>query len=327
MGEITVVHIGVFTLAIVAGVVLGWIIRGRRCAGEKAAVSEGWQEQLEAQRSEQGRLVDQNKRLMEQVSQLQAANRDATNRAKELSDVVRESFERRDELQREIKEARSSLRAALSERDQLEADIAVQPPADFDAAIRERDDKIFSLSRELENWQNRLPPLIERFQKRDDEAKQLEHELDAANERIAELEQGLLEAAGETLVESVETEPSDAALVASNDAPDDDDVPEPEPPEAETLGADDPTESVERIDGADRDDLRDDLKQIKGVGPAIEKTLNELGIFRFSQIADMSEYDIDRVARRLKGFRSRIYREDWIGQARELEEQRASEHA
>ena len=65
-------------------------------------------------------------------------------------------------------------------------------------------------------------------------------------------------------------------------------------------------------------DLRDDLQQIKGVGPAIEKTLNELGIFSFQQIAEMSEYDIDRVARRLKGFRSRIYREDWIGQAREL---------
>ena len=65
--------------------------------------------------------------------------------------------------------------------------------------------------------------------------------------------------------------------------------------------------------------LRDDLKCIKGIGPAIEKTLNELGIFLLSQIAEMTEYDIDRVASRLKGFRSRIYREDWIGQARDLQ--------
>ncbi len=35
----------------------------------------------------------------------------------------------------------------------------------------------------------------------------------------------------------------------------------------------------------------------------------------------MSEYDIDRVAKRLKGFHSRIYREDWIGQARALLDQ------
>ena len=69
---------------------------------------------------------------------------------------------------------------------------------------------------------------------------------------------------------------------------------------------------------------RDDLKLIKGVGPAIEKTLNELGISRFDQIAQMSEYDIDRVANRLKGFRSRIYREDWIGQARNLHDQKVS---
>ena len=71
-------------------------------------------------------------------------------------------------------------------------------------------------------------------------------------------------------------------------------------------------------------DSRDDLKMIKGVGPAIEKTLNEMGIFRFRQIADLSEYDIDRVARRLKGFHSRIYREDWIGQARSLIEEAAN---
>ena len=62
----------------------------------------------------------------------------------------------------------------------------------------------------------------------------------------------------------------------------------------------------------------DDLKLIKGIGPSIERTLNELGIDRFRQIADMSEFEIDRIAQHLRGFRSRIYREDWIGQARNL---------
>ena len=66
-------------------------------------------------------------------------------------------------------------------------------------------------------------------------------------------------------------------------------------------------------------DDKDDLKQIKGVGPVVENTLNDLGIFLFSQIAEISEHEIDRVAQRLKGFRSRIYREDWIGQARDLQ--------
>ena len=70
---------------------------------------------------------------------------------------------------------------------------------------------------------------------------------------------------------------------------------------------------------------RDRLQAIKGIGPAIEKTLNEMGIFRFQQIADMSEYDIDRIAKRLKGLRSRIYREDWIGQARDISDQETSD--
>jgi len=71
----------------------------------------------------------------------------------------------------------------------------------------------------------------------------------------------------------------------------------------------------------------DDLKLIKGVGPVIERTLNDLGIYRFNQIAEMSEFDIDRVAQQLKGFRSRIYREDWVGQARNLQHQKNTDPA
>ena len=68
-------------------------------------------------------------------------------------------------------------------------------------------------------------------------------------------------------------------------------------------------------------EMHDKLQAIKGVGPEIEKTLNEMGIFRYQQIAEMSEYDINRIAKQLKGLRSRIYREDWLGQARELHDQ------
>jgi predicted flap endonuclease-1-like 5' DNA nuclease len=78
---------------------------------------------------------------------------------------------------------------------------------------------------------------------------------------------------------------------------------------------------------AGTDDERDDLKMIKGIGPSIERTLNGLGVFRFHQLAEMSEYDIDRVAQQIRGFRSRIYREDWIGQARDLQYQKNNEHS
>ena len=339
MPELSVIHIALMVAAAVVGAIAGWVLRSNRAEQEKAAVSAGWQEQIDAQRREGDRLVDQNKGLMEQVSQFQASHTDAKNRAKELSIAVQEAYGRRDELQRELKDIRSNLEVAVSERDQLQTDIASR--SSTDDVLREKDARIEKLAQELENWQNRLPPLIERFRVRNEEAEQLEAELEDARERIQELEtlqSQVVETP--TRIEPV-TDPEDLTdgLDASNDEDSDtpqeaeanDDVDGYRPPEDEHEGEDEPEQETEHEPeyghgseyGQDADgyDSRDNLQKIKGVGPAIEKTLNEMGIVSFQQIADMSEYDIDRVARRLKGFRTRIYREDWIGQARELHDQ------
>lgn len=61
----------------------------------------------------------------------------------------------------------------------------------------------------------------------------------------------------------------------------------------------------------------DDLKKIKGVGPALEKTLNELGIYTYAQIAVWSAENIAWVDGNLK-FKGRITRDDWISQAKSL---------
>ncbi|KMW57843.1 NADH-ubiquinone oxidoreductase chain E [Candidatus Rhodobacter oscarellae] len=61
----------------------------------------------------------------------------------------------------------------------------------------------------------------------------------------------------------------------------------------------------------------DDLKSIKGVGPALEKTLNELGIYKFAQIATWGGAEIAWVDARLK-FKGRITRDDWVEQAKTL---------
>ena len=59
----------------------------------------------------------------------------------------------------------------------------------------------------------------------------------------------------------------------------------------------------------------DDLKEIKGVGPGLERTLNDMGIYKFAQIAQWQEPEIAWVDARLK-FKGRIVRDDWIGQAK-----------
>ncbi len=61
----------------------------------------------------------------------------------------------------------------------------------------------------------------------------------------------------------------------------------------------------------------DDLQQISGIGPGIERTLHRLGIFHFRQIAAFSPDNVAWVNQRLR-FKGRIEREDWIGQARRL---------
>ncbi len=88
MPELNVIHITIFAVLTVVGAVVGWAIRGKRATDEKAVANTGWQEQINAQRKEHDRLTDQNKALMEQISQYLASNKGAKSRAAELADVV-----------------------------------------------------------------------------------------------------------------------------------------------------------------------------------------------------------------------------------------------
>jgi NADH-quinone oxidoreductase subunit E len=61
----------------------------------------------------------------------------------------------------------------------------------------------------------------------------------------------------------------------------------------------------------------DDLKQISGIGPGIEKTLHGLGIFHYRQIAALTPDNVAWINQHLR-FKGRIEREGWIEQARRL---------
>lgn len=66
-----------------------------------------------------------------------------------------------------------------------------------------------------------------------------------------------------------------------------------------------------------RDGTPDNLKQISGVGAALEEKLNALGIFHFDQIAAWTSEQVRWVDDHLS-FKGRIAREDWIAQAATL---------
>jgi predicted flap endonuclease-1-like 5' DNA nuclease len=63
---------------------------------------------------------------------------------------------------------------------------------------------------------------------------------------------------------------------------------------------------------------QDDLKQISGVGPGLEKKLQDAGITSYAQIAALTDAEIQDLEANVVKFAGRINRDDWIGQARQL---------
>jgi predicted flap endonuclease-1-like 5' DNA nuclease len=350
MRDFTIIHFFLFIVLAIAGAVAGWVARDRRATQEHKASKRMWQEELTRQRKGQKRLAARNKNLMAQISQHQARQSRLKNSAAELSSAMRDASTRREELQRDIES---------------------------------RDARIETLTRDLRNWQERLPPLVDRYRRRNREAVELATMLEEATTTVRKLEEQHFEAAEPPVsIEPLrDTGPFTDGLEASNDEENEyvDEVDGEETPvflDESTMIEGDATADNQQAhaaeindhqqahaaeidnrqhahaaeidnhqhahaaetddeqqahameadgtcgpapdDADERPQQRDDLKKIKGVGPAIEKTLNEMGIISYRQIADMTDYDIDHVARRLQGFRGRIHSEDWIGQARTL---------
>ena len=61
--------------------------------------------------------------------------------------------------------------------------------------------------------------------------------------------------------------------------------------------------------------VADDLKKLTGVSPAIEKQLNDLGIFHYTQIAELSPTAAHNVGEEV-GLPGRV--EGWIAKAKQL---------
>lgn len=320
MPDLSVPDIGLLVLVAILAALAGWMMRSRRCRAEKQAVNVGWQHQMDAQQAENERLVEQGSSLMQQISQYRASNSDIRKRARELSDNLREAFERRDELQRQLRDIRSNLELVTSEQSRLQTDVATSVARQQTVAVRlkDRDEKIAKLKRELANWYERVPPLVERYRVRDRDAREFRAALDAAESRIAELERR--HAVDETRIEPVERIPLPAGLEASNDQYDETSMHDTSGLVDQTSGTGDFSTmpgTAFRFDN-EAETPRDDLQRIKGIGPAIERTLNDLGYCSYRQIASMTDNDIARIAARLRGFSGRIQRENWIDQARDL---------
>ena len=70
--------------------------------------------------------------------------------------------------------------------------------------------------------------------------------------------------------------------------------------------------------GTASEDDKDDLKNIKGIGPFLEQKLNALGIYTYKQISNMTPELEEQVNEAIEFFPGRIKRDNWVKQAKDL---------
>ena len=74
-----------------------------------------------------------------------------------------------------------------------------------------------------------------------------------------------------------------------------------------------------KVDAAKEED-KNDLSAIRGVGAFIEQKLNGLGIYTYKQVSQFDKPFIEKLTTAIEFFPGRIERDDWVGQATRLME-------
>ena len=70
--------------------------------------------------------------------------------------------------------------------------------------------------------------------------------------------------------------------------------------------------------GFGTEEEKDDLKQIDGIGRFVEEKLNSIGIYNFSQIANMDQKITEQVNEAIGLGPGRIERDEWVLQAKRM---------
>lgn len=64
--------------------------------------------------------------------------------------------------------------------------------------------------------------------------------------------------------------------------------------------------------------MKDDLKDVVGIGPKLESMLNSIGVYTFEQLSKLTLHDYDIIDDLLPVFKGRAERDDWSSQAKDL---------
>ena len=196
----------------------------------------------------------------------------------QVGGLLKEKTQLREQLQLVEKENQST-RKQLSEWQQ-EASQLTQGRNATEPLLREVQTQVYSLRQELEQYQRRCENLEQETDDMRDAATELRNQLMA--ERIK----------AEKLIQKTEEKPEEASG------------------EKKVAPRSRFTPSTWQT--------KDDLTLISGIGPAIHRRLNDLGIYSFQQLSQLTPEMVVQVAESIKFFPDRIGRDNWIGQAAAL---------
>jgi len=304
----------VFILIVAAflGLVLGWLLRGKSI---RERLESQWRRLVDDERNNLRQANEQLKRVKAENDSLAENTRGLEAKLDKLDALPGENRK----LQQQLEEAQGQLatsahlsgeHAELSAaRDKLQARIDELAPlqgqnAELKTEIEAQQARIDALEPLQEETED-LRAKLKGAQAELDELRRLRVEAQQLRDTVESLRKSLAEAEARTSVSGGTPAPPPQQEPASESQG---------APSAEDLNAR-VKHIAERTRGGEPAP-EDDLKQIRGVGPVIERMLKEMGITSYRQIANFTNEDIDQVAAAMGSFRGRIQRDGWVEGAR-----------
>ncbi|HMQ46237.1 MAG TPA: helix-hairpin-helix domain-containing protein [Saprospiraceae bacterium] len=303
----------IMLIAFLFGLLLGYILRGRRVAqlrqelNEKMkqitilqAELEGFKEQLSFREADLKKAEFAAQEAEAKTDRLEA------DKAKLFKDIYT--------LNREIEQLQSSNKTHLLAIDELTQQLQGLENQNIqlsEAAMQTEDDTVDNVA-QMQSLYNATRNRLE-----DLEAKM--NQIIAQNELLKEEIKGVKKQSTQVVADSVvvlaevdDDEKGSSAPVADANK---------EAKEQDVLINPEKQILVQKI-GVEDAPLKDNLTRINGIGPFIEKKLNDQGIYTYEQIAAWGQEKIQWITKSIAYFDGRIERDGWVTQAAQLAQQK-----
>ena len=241
--------------------------------------------------SQQQTIVEKDKEISKLLSD--ACNQSSVDSsAKKLVDILRAEI--------------VALRENLDARDQRVSELNLE--------VRDAQAEAQEYLTRLDAWKQKVSPLSEKLTEQQGVIHSLQHELTSDTQQLQMQREVIQALENEVTSDSMKLKQQQEVIHAL--AEEVTSASESGVNFAQAMGHEEPENSSNpenEVDGRE-----DDLKAIRGIGPALERRLRDSGIRRYRQLAEMSEEDLAELARKLSISPSLASRNEWIEQAREL---------